>query len=696
VASQAVTVAPTTAAPRLTGCLPVVGRSPGSDGSGGARRAEAVPATDSRADRLVRVVAAQAARLVRWVPAQPFRPWWTVARHAFRDHTTVAAHAPSAHRAAAARGRAVVRMAAAQACSPSARVMSQARRVAVGGRRDRAAVPGSGSPVAGWSSRDDSASAITADAQTPNRTTQSKNDNTPPRMVMPTDPDAHGPEAISTDSAPDAVAEPGAARPNGETAVSGNGAPPVADAPTGSTAGNGATDTNPTADDLAEPASGEPAADEPVDAEPLADAPVDAEPAADAPVDAEPLADAPVDAEPAADAPVDAEPAADEPATAAAGATPAAIDLPAIPPTGGPPPAPAAPRPHRGRRITATIAAGLFVAFLIGAAFVPLPYYLFKPGSVRDTEPLISIEDAKIYPSDGSIGYTTVSLRQATALGLLRGWLDDDIDVFSRDEVLQGRNVNENRQLNLQMMDNSKQVATQVALQRLGFDVKVTAGQVIERVMPDMPAVGVLEAGDVIVAIDGQRFDDANDLTRILADAPPGQTITATVRPHDGGAERDVQITLAPSPDDPSKGVMGVGVVPVILDYDFPLDITIDTGNVGGPSAGLAFTLGIIDDLTPGDLTGGHDVAVTGTIAGDGTVGPVGGTGQKAAAVRAKGIKLFLVPRADYADAAAHAGKDLQVVPVDNLDDALRVLADHGGNGLDLPQVGAQDTRAAA
>jgi len=684
VAAQPVTVAPTTAAPRLTGWVPVVGRSPGSDGSGGARRAAAVPATEAHADRLVRVEADQAARLVRWVPAQPFRPWWTVARHAFRDHTTVADHAPAAHRAAAARGRAVVRMAAAQACSPSVRVMSQARCVAVGGR-DRAPVPGSGSPVAGWSSRDDSASAITADAQTPNRTTQSKNDNTPPRMVMPTDPDAHGPEAISTDSAPDAVAEPGAARPNGETAVSGNGAPPVADVPTGPTGGDGATDTNPTADDLADPAIAEPAAVAPVDAESPAAEPVDAEPAAVAPVDAE---------SPAAD-PVDAEPA-DEPASAAAaGATPAAIDLPAIPPTGGPPPT-TAPRPHRGRRIAATIAAGLFVAFLIGAAFVPLPYYLFKPGSVRDTEPLISIQDAKIYPSDGSIGYTTVSLRQATALGLLRGWLDDDIDVFSRDEVLQGRNVNQNRQLNLQMMDNSKQVATQVALQRLGFDVKVTAGQVVERVMPDMPADGVLTPGDVIVAIDGQPFDDANDLSRILADAPPGKTITATVRPHDGSAERDVQLTLAPSPDDPSKGVMGVGVVPVILDYDFPLDITIDTGNVGGPSAGLAFTLGIIDDLTPGDLTGGHDVAVTGTIAGDGTVGRVGGTGQKAAAVRAKGIKLFLVPRADYADAQAHAGKDLQVVPVDNLDDALRVLADHGGNGLDLPQVGAQDSRAAA
>jgi Lon-like protease len=116
--------------------------------------------------------------------------------------------------------------------------------------------------------------------------------------------------------------------------------------------------------------------------------------------------------------------------------------------------------------------------------------------------------------------------------------------------------------------------------------------------------------------------------------------------------------------------------------------VQIDTGDVGGPSAGLAFTLAILDDLTPGDLTGGHDIAATGTIASDGTVGPVGGTGQKAAAVRAKDAELFLVPRADYKDAVAHAGKDLEVVPVDDLDDALDALADLGGNVDELPPVG--------
>jgi Lon-like protease len=334
------------------------------------------------------------------------------------------------------------------------------------------------------------------------------------------------------------------------------------------------------------------------------------------------------------------------------------------------------------------VAAGLLVAFLVGAAFVPLPYYLFRPGAVRDTEPLIAVEGARVYPSDGSIGYTTVSLRQATLLGLAQGWFDDDVDIVDRDRVLQGRDVNENREVNLQMMSDSKQVATQVALERLGFDVDLTVGQMVVEVLPGTPAEGTFEIGDVITAIDGEAFDDAQDLSRILGDDAPGTTITATVQPATGAADEAVELALAPSPEDPARGVMGVRVMDVVLDYEFPIDVEIDTGDVGGPSAGLAFTLALIDDLTPGDLLGGADVAVTGTIAGDGTVGPVGGTGQKAAAVREEGMELFLVPSADYQDAVDRAGDDLEVVAVDTVDEALAALGELGGNVDDLPPTG--------
>jgi PDZ domain-containing protein len=347
--------------------------------------------------------------------------------------------------------------------------------------------------------------------------------------------------------------------------------------------------------------------------------------------------------------------------------------------------------PRRRRRIWPIALTVLAVAFVIGAVTVPLPYYAYRPGSVRDTEPLIAVADEETFPSTGTISYTTVSLRQSTLFGMLAGWLDDDIDVFPREKVLGDRNAEENRTLNLQMMDTSKQVATQVALERLGHPVDVSiTGETVVNVLPDLPADGLLEPGDTITAVNGERLDEPGDLTRLLADDSPGDQVTITVEPPSGSRPSDVELALGADPDDADRAIIGIEVTGRGIDFDFPVDVTIDTGDVGGPSAGLAFTLAIIDDLTPGDLTGGADVAVTGTISADGTVGPVGGTGQKAAAVRAQGYDLFLVPRADYEAAQQHAG-DVDVIAVDMLDDALAALADQGGNVEDLPEPAASD-----
>jgi Lon-like protease len=345
---------------------------------------------------------------------------------------------------------------------------------------------------------------------------------------------------------------------------------------------------------------------------------------------------------------------------------------------------------RRRRRILPITLVVLLVAFVVGAATVPLPYYAYRPGSVRDTEPLITVSDERTYPSGGTISYTTVSLRQVTLFGMLAGWLDGDVDVFPRDRVLGDRNAEENRTINLQMMDTSKQVATQVALERLGqpVDVSIT-GETVVGVLPDMPAQGVLEPGDTITAVDGQRLDEPDDLTCMLADNQPGDEVTLTVEASGGSRPRDVELALGTDPDQPDRAIIGIEVAGRAVDFDFPVDVTIDTGDVGGPSAGLAFTLAIIDDLTPGDLTGGAKVAVTGTIGSDGSVGPVGGTGQKAAAVRSEGYDVFLVPSADYEAARAHAG-DVKVIAVDTLDEALAALGDLGGNVDDLPVAAAR------
>jgi PDZ domain-containing protein len=331
----------------------------------------------------------------------------------------------------------------------------------------------------------------------------------------------------------------------------------------------------------------------------------------------------------------------------------------------------------------------LVLAFIVGAATVPLPYYAYRPGSVRDTESLITVAGEKTFPSAGTISYTTVSLRQATLFGMLTGWLDNDVDVFPRDKVLGNRNAEENRTLNLQMMDTSKLVATQVALERLGHPVDVSiTGETVVNVLPHLPADGVLKAGDTITAVNGERLDEPDDLTRLLAADSPGDDVSLTVEPGSGSRPRDVELALGADPDEPDRAIIGIEVTGRDIDFDFPVDVSIDTGDVGGPSAGLAFTLAIIDGLTPGDLTGGARVAVTGTISSDGTVGRVGGTGQKAAAVRDKDYDVFLVPSADYEAARRHAG-DVEVIAVDTLDDALAALGHLGGNVDDLPKAAA-------
>lgn len=355
------------------------------------------------------------------------------------------------------------------------------------------------------------------------------------------------------------------------------------------------------------------------------------------------------------------------------------------------------PRPRRRRRWLAAVVVSVIATFVISAAVVELPYYAFRPGSVRDSGAAVSVEGTTTYAPDGSISYTTVSLRPTTLFGLLGAWIDDDVDVVARDRVLGDRNPDQNRQLNLELMDDSQQTATLVALETLGYDVQVSiAGQVVVDVQTGMPADGVLDPGDTIVEIDGEPVDDLDDLERLMSDKVPGDEVDLVIMPLDEPADRrEVTITLAAGPDDADRGVMGVFVQPADVDFDFPVDVSFDTGEVGGPSAGLAFTLTLIDLLSPGELTGGEEIAVTGAIDADGRVLPVGGAAQKAAAVRDADIDAFLVPVEDYQDALRSA-RDVEVIQVASVDEALRELDELGGESLETPLPGVNEAAAAA
>lgn len=325
------------------------------------------------------------------------------------------------------------------------------------------------------------------------------------------------------------------------------------------------------------------------------------------------------------------------------------------------------------------------VAVVIAALTITIPYYEFRPGSARPIAHLVEASGVETYPPESDIAFTTVSLKRSTIATYLQAMLDDDIKIVEEDVVLGDRSPNENRQFNLQLMDTSKQDAIRVALLALGYDVPITiSGIVVVRVQEDSGAEGLLSVGDTVVSIDGEPLGLAGDVTRIMTPKRPGDVVTLGVEPPDRSEVRTVDVTLGANPEDPDRGFIGIELQPRDPDYQFPFAIDIDSGSVGGPSAGLAFSLAIIDVLTPGELTGGLQVAVTGTIDGAGNVGQVGGVEQKTAVVLDDGYDVFLVPSAEVDEVRARAGDNLQVVAVDTLEDALDALASLGGSGFEI------------
>lgn len=357
---------------------------------------------------------------------------------------------------------------------------------------------------------------------------------------------------------------------------------------------------------------------------------------------------------------------------------------PMVPADGG-----AADAPLERRRVWPWwLAGGMLLALagvVLAALTVHIPYYEFRPGSARPIPGLVQVSETKTYPPDSEIAFTTVSLRHSTLASYLVAMFDDDIEIVEDEVVLGNRSETENRQFNLQLMDTSKQDAIRVALVAMGYDVPVTvSGIVVVEVQEGTAADGVLSVGDTIVSINGEPIGLASDVGRIMDPKEPGDVVTLGIEPPDRSEVREVQVTLGPAPDDPERGIIGIKLQPRDPNYEYPFPIDIDSGAVGGPSAGLAFSLAVIDVLSPGELTGGMKVAATGTIDGNGNVGPVGGVSQKTAVVTDEGYDVFLVPSSEVDAVRARAGDNLQVIPVDTLEEALEALSSLGGSGFEI------------
>ena len=353
---------------------------------------------------------------------------------------------------------------------------------------------------------------------------------------------------------------------------------------------------------------------------------------------------------------------------------------PPEPPSGEPGPSGSSPPPRR-RPWAGRIVIGVVLVLIVGVIasnFVNLPYYAIAPGSARRVDDLVQVSDAsKAYKHQGEVLFTTVSLYRVKPFDAIESWFDHDIDLVPEKQILGSAKPSELNQINLQEMTDSKEVAVAVALRRMGVKEQ-GSGTAITSVGEKVPASGHLAKGDVITAIDGRPTPLSQDAVDVIRSHKPGEMSELTVQDSTGKARTEA-IQYG---ENPETHVAYLGVTLTTKDdhFDLPYTVKIDSGQVGGPSAGLAFTLEVIDTLTPGDLTGGRKVAVTGTISSDGTVGEVGGVPQKTAAVRKAGAKYFLVPAAEYDQAKKRAGNSVTVIPVATLEQALSALHNLGGD----------------
>jgi PDZ domain-containing protein len=334
----------------------------------------------------------------------------------------------------------------------------------------------------------------------------------------------------------------------------------------------------------------------------------------------------------------------------------------------------------------------LLGSFVFAAVAVPIsmPYYAMSPGPVSDVSDYVQVAEP-FETTEGELFFLTVSLQEVNVIEWVAAKLDGRVDLAPVENIRPaGVSQEELRVYNLDLMDRSKEDAKYVALTYLGYDVTYNgSGALISSTIEDSAAEGTLEPGDVIVAVDGEPVEFSSDAVDLIGGGAPGDELTLTIERTDAD-DRDVvetlDILLVLGPyrfvdengnvlDDPDRGMAGVMLTDAPVEVVFPVDVVIDSQNIGGPSAGLMFTLEIIDALTEEDLTQGRRIAGTGTIDADGNVGPIGGMRQKTFGAIDAGAEYLLVPVGNWDEAVDAAGDDIMLVKVATIQDAMTFLA---------------------
>jgi Lon-like protease len=329
------------------------------------------------------------------------------------------------------------------------------------------------------------------------------------------------------------------------------------------------------------------------------------------------------------------------------------------------------------RSLTLLIAAVGTAAAIAVSVLVPVPYVILGPGPTLNTlgydssgKPLITISGHPTYPTSGHLNMVTVSYQgcqgnEFNIFTALVAWLNPHQAVVPESEICPaGQTQQQTQEQDTAQMTGSQQTATAAALTEL--HIPYTTEVVVVKAEPGFPAAGVLKAGDVITAIDGQPVTSQSSLTKLIYAHPAGSTLDVTVTR--SGQTQHLQVGTKESGGHP---VMGVKIEE---QYKFPFTVQISVGDIGGPSAGMMFALGIIDKLTHDNLTGGKFIAGTGEITASGQVLPIGGIQQKMVGARNAGATVFLTPASNCADTKGAVPAGLRLVKVSTLDQAVTDL----------------------
>ena len=369
-------------------------------------------------------------------------------------------------------------------------------------------------------------------------------------------------------------------------------------------------------------------------------------------------------------------------------------------------PPPSVPADIRTLRIALPLITVSWVVLLtiLVMATVRIQRWELAPGEAMEVSPRIGFMPTqeggavpKRYVADNGIRFVTAFGGQLSVLDSILGWIDPHVRVDTYRDHFGQQTPTSSRRLGFQAMTGAKQIAEFVAMSRLGLDAKLVEGPILieELVCQGAPAENSacvnLHVGEQITHMDGVATPTLSKLAVEIKKHSVGDVVKLTVLPYlapeDDPATRkpkNVLVTLMSNPDD-ERAI--IGFIPADTRVTrLPFDVNITTTDIGGPSAGLAFTLALLDELTPGNLMGRGRVAATGTMDESQNVGAIGALEQKAIAVRDSGATLFLVPAGQSPDemkaARAAAGSGVRIVQVATLDDALKELAKNGGEAL--------------